>query len=340
MRLLPSASKPLSATVAAGVVLTAAVPAALALASGALVGSVQAVIADGLEGPAGRRMWSPSSRWRCCSWPARWPPPPCGWWPTHWVGASTGSCGCGSWAPPPRPPASPTSRIQRSSTRSRWPRGWGTAPVPAALALEEATAAGGSVHEGRRPADGLPREGIRFEGVSFGYRGGRSDVFRDLDLEIPAGRSLAIVGSNGAGKTSLVKLLCRLYDPTAGRILVDGTPLSEIDPRAWQARIAVIFQDFTHYALPWSTTSAWPAPIVDPPSSLPGSFVCERQSVIGAIQVPEREGTLQPQLRIASARRLGRLGLAPSPCPVIHPALLAPDRVRAPSHPVRPRAAV
>jgi ATP-binding cassette subfamily B protein len=102
---------------------------------------------------------------------------------------------------------------------------------------------------GRRPAGGLPRGALRFEGVAFRYPGRDADVFSALDLEIPAGRSLAIVGANGAGKTTLIKLLTRLYDPTAGRITVDGVDLRELDPRAWQRRVAAIFQDFQQYQL-------------------------------------------------------------------------------------------
>jgi ABC-type multidrug transport system fused ATPase/permease subunit len=67
---------------------------------------------------------------------------------------------------------------------------------------------------GTRPADGLPREAIGFGGVSRSYPGQPAPVLRNLDLEIPAGRSLAIVGTNWGGKTTLVKLLCRLYDPS------------------------------------------------------------------------------------------------------------------------------
>ena len=103
---------------------------------------------------------------------------------------------------------------------------------------------------GTRPTGGLPQREIRFAGVAFRYPGGSADVFSGLDLEIPAGRSLAIVGENGAGKTTLVKLLCRLYEPDAGRITVDGVDLRGLDPRAWQRRVAAIFQDFVQYQLP------------------------------------------------------------------------------------------
>jgi ATP-binding cassette subfamily B protein len=102
---------------------------------------------------------------------------------------------------------------------------------------------------GSLPVDGLPRHGIRFEEVAFRYAEDAPNVFERLTLEIPAGRSLAIVGANGAGKTTLIKLLARLYDPTEGRITVDGVDLREVDARAWQRRVAAIFQDFVHYPL-------------------------------------------------------------------------------------------
>ena len=88
-------------------------------------------------------------------------------------------------------------------------------------------------HAGELPADGLPSREIRFDGVAFSYPDG-PEVFGNLDLVVPAGRSLAIVGANGVGKTTLVKLLCRLYEPTAGRIVVDGCDLTTIDPVAWR----------------------------------------------------------------------------------------------------------
>jgi ATP-binding cassette subfamily B protein len=58
-----------------------------------------------------------------------------------------------------------------------------------------------------------------------------------------------VVGENGAGKTTLVKLLARLYEPTGGRITVDGTDVRDLEPGAWQRRIAAIFQDFRKYHL-------------------------------------------------------------------------------------------
>lgn len=127
----------------------------------------------------------------------------------------------------------------------------GAKPVPAALSLEQDTRTALAVSSrGTVPAGGKPCEKIRFEGVSFRYPGGESDVLSGLDLEIQAGHSLGVVGVNGAGKTTLIKLLARLYDPTEGRITVDGVDLRDFDAADWQGRLAAIFQDFIRYELP------------------------------------------------------------------------------------------
>jgi ATP-binding cassette, subfamily B, bacterial len=101
---------------------------------------------------------------------------------------------------------------------------------------------------GERPADGLPAQEIRLHRVSFAYPGG-GDVLHELDLVIPAGRSMAIVGANGAGKSSLIKLLCRLYEPTAGQITVDGVDITKLDVSSWWRRLAVVFQQPTRFAV-------------------------------------------------------------------------------------------
>ena len=123
----------------------------------------------------------------------------------------------------------------------------GTKALGVLLGLERSVPTAGAHLEGTAPADGMPARTISFEGVSFRYDGQGEDVFHGLDLEIEAGTSLAIVGENGAGKTTFVKLLSRLYDPTAGRITVDGTDLRELDPAAWQRRVAAVFQDHVSF---------------------------------------------------------------------------------------------
>ena len=129
---------------------------------------------------------------------------------------------------------------------------YGAAALPAALdldaTLDRTPAAVARRGAAALPA-GAPRDAVVYDAVSFAYPGSSRAVLRDLDLEITAGKSLAIVGSNGAGKTSLVKLLCALYEPTAGRITVDGTDLRTVDPAEWRRRLAAIFQDFARYEL-------------------------------------------------------------------------------------------
>ncbi|GLY90561.1 ABC transporter ATP-binding protein [Actinoallomurus iriomotensis] len=102
---------------------------------------------------------------------------------------------------------------------------------------------------GTATVTGLPREDVVFSSVAFRYPGSEHDVLSDLDLVLAAGTSTAIVGVNGVGKTTLVTLLARLRDPTAGRILIDGVPLTGLPARAWQRQVAVVYQDFTRFPL-------------------------------------------------------------------------------------------
>lgn len=94
-----------------------------------------------------------------------------------------------------------------------------------------------------------PGDGIRFENVSFSYKGASQLALESVSFHLPAGHSLAIVGANGSGKTTLIKLMSRLYQPSAGRILLDGTDLNEWNGEALRAHIGVIFQDFLRYQL-------------------------------------------------------------------------------------------
>ncbi len=84
---------------------------------------------------------------------------------------------------------------------------------------------------------------LEIRGLHFAYPRTDRAIYSGLDLTVRAGESLAIVGSNGAGKTTLAKLLCRFYDPTAGSIRADGVELTDLDPAAWRARVAAVFQD-------------------------------------------------------------------------------------------------
>lgn len=107
--------------------------------------------------------------------------------------------------------------------------------------------------EARAHATSIPPErlstGIELRDVSFTYPGTSTPVLSSVNLSIPAGTTVAIVGENGAGKTSLVKLLCGFYEPDEGVITVDGVPLTDIDLIHWRQRITASFQDFCRYEL-------------------------------------------------------------------------------------------
>jgi ATP-binding cassette subfamily B protein len=90
-------------------------------------------------------------------------------------------------------------------------------------------------------------DGFAFDNVGFRYPGAERWAVRGLTFKLRAGEILALVGENGAGKTTVVKLLARLYDPDEGRILLDGYDLREYDPVALRANVGVIFQDFVRY---------------------------------------------------------------------------------------------
>jgi ATP-binding cassette subfamily B protein len=91
--------------------------------------------------------------------------------------------------------------------------------------------------------------GIQFEGVSFAYPSSDTTVLTQIDVMLPAGSAVAVVGENGAGKTTLIKLLTGMYQPTTGRILLDDTPLTDINPAAWRTCTAATFQDFIQFEL-------------------------------------------------------------------------------------------
>lgn len=97
------------------------------------------------------------------------------------------------------------------------------------------------------PAPRAIRDGFEFCNVSFGYPGSNHLVLKDVNLRIAAGERIAVVGENGQGKSTLVKLIPRLYEPTSGKILLDGIDLREYDIDSLRRQIGVIFQDFVHY---------------------------------------------------------------------------------------------
>jgi ATP-binding cassette subfamily B protein len=100
---------------------------------------------------------------------------------------------------------------------------------------------------GSLPAPRPIRRGFEFRDVSFVYPGTSRVVLEHLNFRLAPGERIALIGENGQGKTTIVKLLTRLYDPSQGQILLDGTDLREYNLEDLCRQIAVIFQDFMRY---------------------------------------------------------------------------------------------
>ena len=88
---------------------------------------------------------------------------------------------------------------------------------------------------------------FEFRNVSFKYPGTENFVLKDINFSIEPKDNIAIVGANGAGKTTIVKLLCRFYDVTSGEILVNGVNIKDLDLDNWYRCIGTLFQEFMHY---------------------------------------------------------------------------------------------
>jgi ATP-binding cassette, subfamily B, bacterial len=103
---------------------------------------------------------------------------------------------------------------------------------------------GGTAIDGPSPGDGL-----RLEHVTLTYPGASSPTLRDVSLHLVPGERVVLLGSNGSGKTTLLSVLCGLYAPTSGRVVLDGRDLTEWDRVALRRRLAVMFQTFGKYEL-------------------------------------------------------------------------------------------
>jgi|Napbiome12C3dose_1001474.scaffolds.fasta_scaffold00006_95 ATP-binding cassette subfamily B protein len=88
---------------------------------------------------------------------------------------------------------------------------------------------------------------IEFKNVSFAYPGTTKKVLRDFNLTIQRAEKIALVGENGSGKTTIIKLLCRFYDVNSGEILINGKNIKELDLNDWYKALGVLFQDFVRF---------------------------------------------------------------------------------------------
>jgi ATP-binding cassette, subfamily B, bacterial len=93
------------------------------------------------------------------------------------------------------------------------------------------------------------KTGIVFNQVSFQYSNSTRQALSNINLCIEPGKTIALVGENGCGKTTLIKLLCRLYDPTSGSITIDGIDIREFEITDLRRQVGVIFQDYAKYNL-------------------------------------------------------------------------------------------
>ncbi|MVN23421.1 ATP-binding cassette domain-containing protein [Mucilaginibacter sp. HMF7410] len=107
-----------------------------------------------------------------------------------------------------------------------------------------------------KPFPKVVLQGFKFEDVGFKYLHSERWANRHLNFTLHPGEKLALVGENGTGKTTLVKLLARLYDPTEGRILLDGTDLKEYDLNDLRMNIGIIFQDYLRYQMTFAQNIA------------------------------------------------------------------------------------
>ena len=89
---------------------------------------------------------------------------------------------------------------------------------------------------------------VEFRNVSFKYPNTEAYVLKNVNLKFKIGEKLAIVGMNGSGKTTFIKLLCRLYDPTEGEILLNGVNIQKYDYDEYMSVFSVVFQDFSLFS--------------------------------------------------------------------------------------------
>lgn len=185
------------------------------------------------------------------------------------------------------------------------------APIRAVLRLEASMAEEGALTRGNESAAGTPAHEIRFRNVTFAYPHATEAVLEDFDLTIPAGSSLAIVGQNGAGKTTMAKLLCRLYDPQQGAIEVDGIDLRGLEIDDWRSRVTAVFQDFIRFELSLRENVA--------PSGAPDEVIREALDEAGAGHLAELDTVLArgyPNGTDLSGGQWQRVALARALCAV------------------------
>lgn len=120
---------------------------------------------------------------------------------------------------------------------------------------------GGSPDEGSLPMPEVSKYEFRFDHVSFKYPKAEKYALKDMDLTLNPGERLAVVGMNGAGKSTFIKLLLRLYEPTEGRILLNGVDIREYKRSEYYHRFAPLFQEVQLFAFPLAENVSMNTPV-------------------------------------------------------------------------------
>ena len=161
---------------------------------------------------------------------------------------------------------------------------------------------------GAVPAPAL-RGAVRFEGISFAYEPGRP-ALEQVDCEVQPGQHVALVGPSGSGKSTFVSLILRLYDPTAGRVLIDGRDIRDYTLASLRAQTSVVLQDSILFAATIRDNIAYGAPVAPPEAIEAAARIANAHAFIEALPhgydtvVGERGVTLSSgqRQRIAIAR--------------------------------------
>ena len=157
------------------------------------------------------------------------------------------------------------------------------------LDLPEASERGSIPPEKRDDGEYL----LAFEHVSFSYPGSDEEILHDVTLTLGTRRKTALVGPNGAGKSTFIKLLCRLYRPTAGRITLNGIDIQKYDEDEYRDLMSVVFQDFKLFAFPVAENVAAGLPArrrADVGGPLPGGRGRLRPRMAGRARDPSLPG--------------------------------------------------
>ncbi len=117
---------------------------------------------------------------------------------------------------------------------------------------------------------------IEFQHVDFTYPLSNQPVLQDVSFVLESGEHIALVGENGSGKTTIIKLLLGFYRPSSGQILINGTPLEKLDPVSWYRQVGVLFQDFATYNFTTLADNIWFGDVTKKPNHVAFTSALEK----------------------------------------------------------------